>query len=181
MNRPSFSLLFCLLALGCPGSASYPRDGKLAGGEPIYTPLPDGVGKPDHAKAGDLKPRTEKGGSDIILNTTVGGPCPCAAPLLCVLKACRQPCNQVICNGATNCGVDEACINTELNTPVCVPGVGTGQPCTTTAFCVAGSLCLATDPQSGAGKCYATCAGVGQPCAQGTCSTIKNNPCFFCL
>lgn len=180
MTRSSL-LLLLLFSLGCPGRATYQRDGKLSASEATVTPLPDGLALPDQAKAKDIKPVAEASGSDVALNPTVGGPCPCALPLLCVLKACRQPCNQVICNGTTSCAPGEACVNTSQNTPVCVPGVVTGQPCTAAAFCAAGNLCLATDPQSGAGKCYATCTGAGQPCAQGSCTAIPNSPCFYCF
>ncbi len=179
MRPPSrtAAALLCLLALGCPGSAKYPRSDGKSVEQAVLAPLPDGTSKLDR-QAAELKAREQ--GSDAILTSTVGGPCPCAAPLLCVLKACRQPCNQVICNGATNCGASEACINTETNTPVCVPGAATGEACTATAFCAAANLCLTTDPQSSAGKCYATCAGVGQPCPKGKCSAVPGNPCFFC-
>jgi len=181
MDRGAFrstSILLCLLALGCPGSAKHPRnDGKSAGSEPIPPLLPDGLRSPDRSP---LDSAGESPGPDLLLSTTVGGACPCALPLLCVLQACREPCNQVICNGATNCKADESCVNTENNTPVCVPAVGTGQACDQTTVCAAGNLCLTTSAGSEKGLCYATCAGLDQPCATGKCTALPNSPCFFC-
>ncbi len=170
-------MLTLIAQASCPGSANLPkRDGHA--GDAFFNPLPDGKGwvNPDSGQQAE-----GGGGADLKLTETVGGACPCKAPLLCVLSACRKPCNQVICNGKTDCDPGQACINTKINTPVCVPGVATGAQCSETAFCESGNLCLATAQGAKTGTCFATCAGDGATCAGGTCSALgSGSTCFFC-
>jgi hypothetical protein len=182
------ALLFgALLLAGCPGEANMPpKDG---GGDPSWMPLPDmgGWQLPDGPVPDGVFPATEAGlvdgagGPDQALSTTVGGPCPCAAPLYCVGGSCRQQCTVQPCNGLGNCNVGEACVNTKVNIPVCVPAAAKGQPCNNSTPCAGGNLCLTTDPNSQNGKCFATCTSAGSNCAGGgTCYTITGSNCLFC-
>lgn len=175
--HPCSRALLVLLSLalaGCPGSTRFPRKDR---GQDGYWPIPD-IGKPGKKDGGAAH---DSGRADAKLTTKVGGPCPCAAPLLCVLEACRNPCQKEACNGQSTCDPAEACINTEINTPVCVPGVATGQECTSKLFCQAGNLCLTTDPGGTKGKCYATCTTEGAACGGGgTCSQAPQG-CLACL
>ena len=175
-------LAWALLLGGCPGRANLHND---RGHDGYFGPLPDWpTSKPDKTSVKqDLGPaKDQKAGTVDLPVSGPGGPCPCQTPLLCVLAACRQPCQQAICNGPTNCDPGEACINTSQAIPVCVPAVATGQDCTAQLFCAMGNRCLTTDPASGKGKCYASCTGEGSACAGGTCNAPdpNNKACLYC-
>jgi hypothetical protein len=117
-------------------------------------------------------------GPDQKLSQKPGGPCPCLKPLHCVNGLCRKECTSQPCNGPGGCAASEACINTENNTPVCVPGVGKGKPCSADSVCAGGLLCLAADQEQN-GTCYATCTTT---CGGGsTCFSIKGSTCRFCF
>ena len=183
----------CLLVLlsvsllhgGCPGSARVPQADRGRDGHASF--LPDqAAASPDRTA-----PVSHDGGAvshdrginaDRAQNTVVGGSCPCAAPLLCVLAACRRPCQQVPCNGATDCDPGQACLLTQASISVCVPAVKTGAECTSSVFCQSGSACLTTDAASGKGKCYASCTVEGAACPGGTCSLPApgQSACLFC-
>ena len=123
----------------------------------------------------------QKGISDFKLATVVGGPCPCADPLLCVKSACRKRCQLVECNALTDCDPAQACVQTSANIPVCVPAVGTGQDCTADSVCASGNKCLTTDPASGTGKCYPSCTVENAVCPYGTCNKPNaQQSCLFC-
>ncbi len=178
-------LVAALLALGaCPGKANLHGD---RGRDGYFGPLPDWPIKKDKGTVKKLDgtgPKVDQktGTADLPWSTEVGGPCPCKAPLLCVLEACRKPCQQAICNGPTNCDPGQACINTSEQVPVCVPAVGTGQVCSQTIFCAMGNRCLTKVPGSNQGTCYAACTGEGSTCAGGTCNAPdpNNKACLYC-
>jgi hypothetical protein len=184
MPRCSALLLLSLLLGACPGNANLHND---RGRDGYIGPIPDwpktkldkGTTKKD---GGGTQVDQKTGTADLALTTTVGGPCPCKGPLLCVLDKCRQPCQQAICNAATNCDPDQACINTSQNIPVCVPAVGTGQACTAEIFCAMGNRCLTKVQGSAQGTCYAACTNEGSTCNGGTCNAPdpNNKACLYC-
>jgi hypothetical protein len=176
--------LAALVLAGCPGTASFKRDGARYSDKGGALPIPDAGGwqvgdKPQPKKPDALAPKSDQPRPDLTLGTKAGDPCPCAKPLLCVLKACREPCTEVACNGTTTCQAGETCAPTKAGISVCVPGGATGAACSDTALCASGNLCLAK--AGSAAQCFATCGGPGQPCAGGqSCTAIQNNPCHYC-
>jgi hypothetical protein len=135
----------------------------------------DGTLPVDQGSPSDGAPKPDKP-----LTTTPGGPCPCASPLLCVAGYCRKTCTKLPCNAPGGCLANEACVSTQSNAAVCVPGVGKGKTCSADVPCVDGHLCLATAAGSVTGKCFETCTTAGQACGGGTCSTIQSSTCLYC-
>jgi hypothetical protein len=131
--------------------------------------------------AADHGPKDSTSKTDKPLNTTPGGPCPCASPLICVAGYCRKTCTKKPCNAPGGCLSTEACVTTQSGSAVCVPGVGKGKTCSADVPCVDGHLCLASSSGGVTGKCYATCTTAGQTCSVGgTCSTLEKSSCLFC-
>jgi hypothetical protein len=149
---------------------------------PYYPPYPDlGVLPGSDLKLGDGNAGNPEGSvADLKVSTKVGDPCPCLAPLICAKGACRKKCTAQPCNGAGGCSATEACVKTQQNEAVCIPGVAKGGACDADNVCAASLLCLA-DPQSTKGKCYATCQAAGAACGSGgKCYKLQGSTCLFC-
>jgi hypothetical protein len=110
-----------------------------------------------------------------------GDPCPCPDPLQCVRDKCRMPCVEQSCNGTGGCAAGEACVQTEIKIPVCMPGRDRGQTCDADNPCAGGLLCLGIGEVS-SGTCYSTCDTAGAGCATGgTCTGgIADSSCLYC-
>lgn len=140
-------------------------------------PSPDGS-KADTKPAVDLSPaKPDKG------NGTVGGKCPCAAPLLCVdNKYCRAQCKAPTggCKAVSNCPTDHACIDTDVkNVYVCLPGVAAGKSCSQYVPCYNKHICAAINYKPSI--CVPVCSSAGGKCgksSKGTC--LKSGTCLFC-
>jgi hypothetical protein len=176
--------IFLLLLPGCPGSADMPPVPDDAGSADLpFYPLPD-HGKPPGSDVtigdGGGVP-TEGGGADLKVSSQAGDPCPCLPPLLCVKGVCRVKCTAQPCNGAGGCGAAEACVKTQQNDAVCVPGAAKGATCNPDTVCAADLLCLASGSGSTEGKCYSTCQTAGTACGSGgKCYALQGSTCLFC-
>lgn len=114
-------------------------------------------------------------------SNTAGGPCPCAAGLVCMGIACRAECNKPsdACGVASNCPAGQACVSTNYQGKyVCVPGVGAGKPCAK-AFCADNRICASVNKKPLI--CLPTCTKHLAKCGSGgVCLLSTKGSCMFC-
>lgn len=112
-----------------------------------------------------------------------GGPCPCAAPLICINnKTCRAPCKKPagMCNATSNCPKKFACLATNVvNMYVCMPAQGAGQKCEGAVYCEDKTVCVKVNKAPY--LCLPTCTKLNGACGttgKGKCA--KSGTCQFC-
>jgi hypothetical protein len=122
----------------------------------------------------------------------VGEACPCAAPLICLMDACRVPCDQPTdaCQAKSNCASNERCFPVS-NSPAgfyCVPAAAkAGEACDgTNVRCGNGYVCAyvyqGAAPANPKQQCLPTCEVEAAKCGSlGNGSCFKHSSgCMFC-
>ena len=178
------------------GTGLYPDQGTWDGG-PVTTPSSDqavkkDTGTPATKKDASTPPPLKKDGGfswpdytspDMTLTTKAGGPCPCAAGLLCFGNTCRATCKKPAdaCGVTSNCAKGFACVTVTysgVKKYVCLPGVGLGKPCAK-AFCADNRICGSVNGK--AHICLSTCTKAFTACGTGgMCLKSTTTSCHFC-
>lgn len=116
--------------------------------------------------------------------TGVGTPCTgdCDNGLLCILNACRRPCNQPPtdpCASISDCAATERCLPTsQTGIWACMPGTTLGAACNDTIYCPNRSVCASVN--DGPHICLPLCTVVGAACGTGGTCLDGGNACLLC-
>ena len=77
----------------------------------------------------------------IMIDSGVGGPCPCSGGLVCIYNACRVKCTRDSCRQSSACAASESCTQQGTNLG-CLPALSAYAPCQTQPFgCPQGQYC----------------------------------------